>query len=241
MKITFIGTSHGAPEPHQKCSCIMLEIEKQIYFIDMGTNAIEALCKRGISANDVKAVFITHMHGDHTNGLIPFADLLGWRYKLAEPIVCLPDVSAAKVIEEWLLINLDPRKRNIHYKETRSGVVYDDGILKVTAIATRHCANSYAYLVEAEGKTLLFTGDLLRPQKDFPDIARERALDLVVCESAHFPATEYLPVFDECDIKQVCVTHYSIRYLESVLQLRQELISRELPMTIATDDCEINL
>lgn len=35
MKITFIGSSHGVPEPHRKCSCIMIEIGEQVYFIDM--------------------------------------------------------------------------------------------------------------------------------------------------------------------------------------------------------------
>ena len=239
MRVTFIGTSHGAPEPHQKCTCVMIEIEQQLYFVDMGTNAVEALCSRGLSANNVKGIFITHMHNDHTNGLFQFADLLAWRYKNASPVVCLPNLKAAELITEWLKINLDARERPISYRETKPGIVYNDGTLTVTAIPTQHCVNSYAYLFEAEGKSVLFTGDLKRPGIDFPTIARERALDLLVCEGAHFEATEYLPVFEQCDIKHVCVTHYYLPHMISVLQLRQELINRGLPVTIATDDCEI--
>ena len=40
MKLTFIGSSHGIPEPHRKCSCLMVEAGKNIYFVDMGTNAL---------------------------------------------------------------------------------------------------------------------------------------------------------------------------------------------------------
>ena len=50
MKITFLGSSHGVPEAHRKCSCIMIEVGENIYFVDMGTPTIDELRKRGISS-----------------------------------------------------------------------------------------------------------------------------------------------------------------------------------------------
>ena len=76
MKITFLGSSHGVPEANRKCSCIMIEVGENIYFVDMGTPSIDELRKRGKSVDAVKGVFITHMHGDHTDGLIQFVDLI---------------------------------------------------------------------------------------------------------------------------------------------------------------------
>ena len=49
MRITFIGTSHGVPEPERRCSCTMIETQGRYYFIDMGTQAIEDVIKRGIA------------------------------------------------------------------------------------------------------------------------------------------------------------------------------------------------
>ena len=46
MKITFIGSSHGVPEAHRKCTCIMIEVGENVYFVDMGTSAIDALRTR---------------------------------------------------------------------------------------------------------------------------------------------------------------------------------------------------
>lgn len=240
MKITFVGSSHGVPEPHRKCSCIMIEAGEQVYFVDMGTSAIDALMTKGISVDAVKGIFITHMHGDHTNGLLPFVDLLTWKFKTADPIICLPVMEATKLIDDWVQLACG-QHREMCYHETLPGVVFDDGILKVTAIPTQHCYKSYAYLVEAEGKAVLFTGDLKNPAVDFPTIATEKALDLVICESAHFPATDYLPIFSNCEIKKVCVTHYSNKRLASVLQLQQELAGMGLPMVMATDDLELNV
>lgn len=241
MKITFIGSSHGVPEPNRKCSSILIEIGENAYFIDMGTPAIDALRTRGISIDAVKGIFITHMHGDHTNGLIQFIDLVTWYFKTPDPVICLPDLKAADVIESWLKTNLIEDLKTFQYRETKPGVVFDDGLLKVTAIATQHCKNSYAYLVEAEGKAVLFTGDLKRPGIDFPAIAREMPLDLVICESAHFPAMEYLPVFEQCDIRKVCVTHYSDTFLSSVLELKKTLLEKGTPALLATDNLELHV
>ncbi|MBO5252552.1 MAG: ribonuclease Z [Clostridia bacterium] len=240
MKITFVGSSHGVPEPHRKCTCIMLEVGENVYFVDMGTSAIDALITRGISVDAVKGVFVTHMHGDHTHGLIQFVDLITWYFRTPDPVICLPVPDAAKVIDAWLDVTLNIAKKEIRYRETQPGVVFDDGILKVTAIATQHCLKSYAYLVEAEGKTVLFTGDLKNPGIDFPDISG-KTVDLVVCETAHFPSTDYLPVFEKYDIKKVCVTHYSDRFLASVLSLCETLNEKGIPALRSTDDLELNV
>ena len=241
MKITFIGSSHGVPEPHRKCTCIMLEVGEKVYFIDMGTSAIDALRTRGISIDAVQGIFITHMHGDHTNGLIQFVDLITWYFQTPDPVICLPSEEAGAVIRRWLDVTLNMAHKEIRYRQTKPGVVFDDGTVKVTAFATQHCPNSHAYLVEAEGKSVLFTGDLRRPGVDFPLDAAKEPLDLVVCESAHFPATEYLPVLEKCSVKKLCVTHYSNTFLASVLQLQKELTALDILMEMATDDFMLSL
>ena len=78
MKITFIGSSHGVPEANRRCACTMLEIAGRYYFVDMGTMAMDVLRTKGISPDDVNGVFITHKHGDHTDGLPQFVDLCSW-------------------------------------------------------------------------------------------------------------------------------------------------------------------
>ena len=53
MKITFLGSSHGVPEPHRRCSSAMIEVGENVYFVDMGVMAICDLVDRGIPVERV--------------------------------------------------------------------------------------------------------------------------------------------------------------------------------------------
>lgn len=241
MKITFVGSSHGVPEANRKCSSVLIEVDGKSYFIDMGTPGIDFLRTKGIPVESVKGVFITHMHGDHTNGLIPFVDLITWYFREADPVICLPIAEAANVIGDWLKATLNGAEREIRYRQTESGVVYDDGTVRITAYSTQHCYRSFGYLVEAEGKAVLFAGDLKNPRVDIPQAIYERELDLLVCEAAHFPATDYLPVLQKAAVRRVCVTHYSDTFLASVLALQEELTKKGVAAWRATDDLTLNV
>ncbi len=243
MKIVFLGASHGVPEPNRKCSSALIEVGEGRYIIDMGTQAIEELITRGISPESIRSVFITHMHGDHTNGLISFLDLCSWKFKSTEPKIYLPgDVERARaVIREWLACN-DTEMRPFAFLEVREGVIYDDGLLRVTALGTRHNRASFAYLVEAEGKRVLFSGDLSTkgPCVDFPVSVLDEPLDLAICECAHFKATEYLPLFEgKATLRRLCFNHYSERHLASVLEMPSLL--PDIPVFRAFDGTEITL
>jgi len=108
-------------------------------------------------------------------------------------------------------------------------VIYNDGFLKVTAIQTLHTDRSYAFFLEAEGKSVLFTGDLKHPDEDFPLIAKEHKTDFIVCESAHFNATDYLPHLREYKTKLIFVLNllrgFSIRTV-TIDRITMRLCSR---------------
>ena len=239
MKLTILGSSHGVPEPNRRCACVMVEVHENIYFVDMGMNAIEALRDRGKAVDAVKGIFITHMHGDHTNGLVPFIDLITWYFKSADPEIVLPDPQAGKVISAWLWATLNATEKEIRYRQTRPGEVYDDGTLRVSAIPTKHCPGSHAYVLEAEGKRVLITGDLRNPGVDFPFV--DEPLDLMICESAHFPTTDYLPILDRLRLGRMCVTHYAPSQMASVYEMEARMAACGIPMIIATDNLELTV
>ena len=69
MKLTFLGTSCGVPQKDRYCSSCMIECGDGTYLIDAGAPVAELLRKYGKTPVDLNAVFITHMHGDHLDGL----------------------------------------------------------------------------------------------------------------------------------------------------------------------------
>ncbi|MBO6052876.1 MAG: MBL fold metallo-hydrolase [Clostridia bacterium] len=217
MRLTFIGTSHGVPEPHRRCSSYLLEVNGAYYIIDMGTQTVEDLRRLGVSIDDVRLVICTHPHGDHTNGLISFVDLVNWYFKSAAPTVLVPDEAMIPPMKAWIEVTGSGSLREgIALGTVREGVTYEDENIQITAVRNQHCKNAFSFFVEAEGKRVLFTGDLRHPTVDFPAPAFDLACDLILCELAHFSADDCIPVFDKTKAKKILHTHISPRWHESL-------------------------
>ena len=235
MKIIFFGTSHGYPEPHKKCSSLMIEVGEKRYIIDMGTDITTDLIDKGLHPECLSAIFVTHMHGDHYCGLAPFLYTCNWLYKTTDFALYLPtDINQFKnAVALWLgLRSGGMTPRDYDYRKISEGVIYDDGVMKVTAYKTGHCDESYALLLEAEGKRVLYTGDLSSkygPEYDFPKAALDSNIDLLICEGAHFPATKYYPIFENRDtVKRIYITHVKESRTGSIYELKDMLPDMEI-------------
>lgn len=245
MRIIFFGTSHGYPEPHKKCSALMLEVGEKRYIIDMGTDITTDLIDRGLRPECLSAIFVTHMHGDHYCGLAPFLYACNWLYKTANFALYVPaDIKQfSNAVDAWLGLRATPIPvRQFNYRKINEGLIYDDGVLKVTAYMTKHCEESYSLLLEAEGKRVLYTGDLSSkhgPEYDFPRAALDSKVDLLICEGAHFLATKYLPIFENCEnISRIWITHIKENRTGSIYELKEMLPDKEI--VLAKDGMEVS-
>lgn len=242
MKVTFFGTSHGVPSATRFCSCAMLEAGGNTYLIDCGAPAVEKLLRLGKELRTLKAVFLTHSHGDHCNSLINLVDLSNWYFKDMSYDVYFPEPELGKkladLIEYTSNVNIDSER--IRFKRAFDGPVYDDGTVKITYIATEHLDTwkrpAYAVLAEAEGKSVLFTGDLsyMLRGKDFPTVASERELDGVVCELAHFGIPELKPYLEKCKAKRLFFTH--VFPLEKFDDIEKAKHDYTFPISAVNDD-----
>ena len=153
MKITFFGTSAATPRKNRRNTSIFFEIGEHKYIFDMGCNVIEDLSNRGIDCEEIDAVFISHMHGDHTGGLIPFLGNID-RPALfhIDPLICLPPPMEQTIdaYVAWRKCTSHREQRTFRFQEIEVGTFYDDGTLKVTAYRTEHCWMSFALKGEAK-------------------------------------------------------------------------------------------
>lgn len=223
MRITFWGSSSGSPAPNMKCSCTLIEVGERKYLIDAGTLIIEQLADRGIDIGAIDALFITHMHRDHTDGLPSFYLRLHSPYaKDAAPDLFLPQKPMAPIIEAleaWRKCNGNEGKpRTDLFRQVEEGLIFDDGTLRVTAYPTRHAENldCWSYLLEAEGKRVFFSGDFSRrPEEEFHYEILEQPPDLAVCELGHFKAEKYGVIFAEKPPRRLVINHISKKNIAS--------------------------
>lgn len=71
MRITFLGTSSGTPTRDRNVSAVAVQPEsgKDWILVDCGEATQHQLLKTELSAQKLRAVLITHVHGDHCYGL----------------------------------------------------------------------------------------------------------------------------------------------------------------------------
>ncbi len=226
MKLTFLGTSDGIPRPGHFCTSTLLEVGEALYLFDAGAPVIDLLLQNGKHPNALRAFFNTHGHGDHLDGLLHLVDLCCWAYRDTSFALLFPERRVLEAVESYntLIHPADtpyPSDR-LRAQVYEAGVIYDDGILRVTAIPTEHCRPrpSYSFWIEAEGKRILLTGDLRGDARDFPTAALTEESDLILCEMAHFGENEIAPWMEKCRTKRFLFHHYQLRKEAHIERLR---------------------
>ncbi len=212
MKITFIGTSHGVPAADRFCSSVMVEVGDAVYLIDAGAPVSSELLRYGKSIKQLRAVFTTHAHGDHTVGLFQLCDLMNWYYTDSAADFFITEQPLIDVIKSAIIATGTPTidESRLRFRLAADGFVYADEHISVSYLPTEHTKDSHAVLVtdSETGARVLFGGDFSQglQKADVPDVIRE-PIDAFVCEMAHFGAAHIEPYLAECRAKQVIFTH----------------------------------
>lgn len=207
MKIYFLGTCHGVQEKGRFLTCTALEVDGKFYLIDAGAPFVYLMKNMDIIPREkLETAFITHMHDDHAMHV--YSCIFNCKNALY-----VPDESDVEGMEklvwffhcEWAYEHI----KHCDIKVVKEGLFYDDGTIKVTAIPTKHLSrgSSFAYMIEAEGKRLLFSGDLSDSFEDYPKITEECDFDAVVCELTHFSVETAIPKFNVTRTKQFLFNH----------------------------------
>lgn len=214
MKIKFWGTAAGLAEANRYCTSVLIEISGEYYILDFGAPVEYLIKKENIPVSKIRAAFVTHMHADHVTSLTCFSKLYAkftdFLYPDAHTELHLPD--GIDVFQAWLnMISLAMSDR-MDIKKIAEGEIYHSDTVRVKAVRTEHLSclgldkPSYAFVMECEGKKILFTGDLTEDLHDFPHGER---YDLVVCELGHGNVADIKRCITEADCKQVIFYHMS--------------------------------
>ena len=72
IRITFLGTSSGAPTRHRNVSAVMMQFPQraEMWLLDCGEGTQHQVIRQShLNPSHLRRIFITHMHGDHIYGL----------------------------------------------------------------------------------------------------------------------------------------------------------------------------
>lgn len=212
MKIIFLGTGHGVPSDERYCQSILAEQGQNAYLIDAGAPIIDILLRMHYDITRIKAIFITHMHGDHFDGLARFTELCSWYFKNTAFEVFFPEKSGIEYINNMFdtqKSEMDDKRIKLHTYS--AGEVYRDENIKITAHPTEHCRrteqSAYGFMLEGGSARIYITGDMIHNLEDFPRDIAAQPLDAFITECAHFSAEALFEKLENCRAKRVMAIH----------------------------------
>ncbi|MFF9847704.1 MBL fold metallo-hydrolase [Streptomyces litmocidini] len=184
LRITVLGSATPFPRPGNACSGYLVEGGGVRLWVDAGTGTLAEL-QRYVSLGEVDAVWISHLHADHSADLLTaFYALLYAGLERPLPVPLLGPPGTADRLAAFLTNGPDrsPVEKAFAVEELRDGHLARVGGLTLRSRAVDHGGlPAFALRVEdGDGRSLVYSGDC-EPCPALVELALD--CDLFVCEA----------------------------------------------------------
>ncbi len=159
MKLTIIGCYSATPRISAHTTSQVLESRGHTFLIDCGEGTQMELRKHKVKFNQIKHIFISHLHGDHCFGLIGLISTFRLLNREADLHVYGP-----KGIKELIMLQIKLSKSWIDFNlifheltSLESGLIFEDDKIEVHTIPLDHrvYTNGFLFKEKAFDRKLL--------------------------------------------------------------------------------------
>lgn len=166
MQVQFLGCGDAFGSGGRFNTCFYVRDRRGGFLIDCGASSMVAMRKFGVDPNTVRAILISHLHGDHFGGL-PFFILDGQLVSgRTAPLV----IAGPPGLKERLMAAMEnffpgstrvERRFAIDIRELEPRIAHDIEGIEVTPYVVKHACGAppLALRLGLEGKTLCYSGD----------------------------------------------------------------------------------
>ncbi|MDO8615247.1 MAG: MBL fold metallo-hydrolase [Dehalococcoidia bacterium] len=234
VTIRFLGSGDAFGSGGRFQACIHVRTSAAGVLLDCGASSLIAMRRFGVDPNNIDAIVLSHLHGDHFGG-IPFfildAQFLSRRERplvIAGPPGTEPRVKQA--MEVLFPGSSQTQQRfEVRFVELQPSVHAEIAGVTATVFEVVHAsgATPYALRVEVDGKTVAYSGDT-EWTNALLDAARDA--DLFICEANffekkvpfHLDYTTLMANRDRLACKRLILTHMNSDMLSRASNLELE-------------------
>ncbi|WP_443772906.1 ribonuclease Z, partial [Alistipes putredinis] len=148
FSVTILGSASAKPTPDRHPSAQIVKVHEQHYLVDAGEGAQQQMFRYGINPLKLRAVFISHLHGDHVFGLFPLISTLGL-YGRRTPLKIFGPAPLGEMLGCHLRYFDTQLPYEIEWVEvdtTRHALLFENRTLEVWSVPLRHRIPTSGYL-----------------------------------------------------------------------------------------------
>lgn len=174
MHALLLGTGYPRPNPAHAGPSTAVIVGDEVFVVDAGRSTARQFVAAGLPWKQIRAVFLTHLHSDHIDGL---PDLFHSAWQFGKPAHAFQlygpegtnDLATGLLkfyghdihIRRDLTEMLPPEGAKISVHIVKEGLVYEDEDVRVTAFLVDHwpVVPAFGYRFESRGKSIVISGD----------------------------------------------------------------------------------
>lgn len=212
MKITFLGTGAATAMPLPFCNCETCKYGREVkgkeirkrssimvnedLLIDLGPDVVSSCMEYDKDLTRVQYILQTHAHSDHFDAGHLITRHKDYAVEKISPIQLVASYGTLVAMNKALKredpeIDLFNEVGNKILSLTLKTIAHKEqkvmGAYKITAFDSLHDPSQEAliYLIEYEGKNLLYATDILEISEEMYDALKNRAIDLIVLDQTY--------------------------------------------------------
>ena len=222
MKITFLGTAGLVPggmgltvTGKRGQNCIMIDND---YLIETGDGALRNINAYGVDLNKIKKIMISHLHSDHSIGMVHVIFAMMNVRNRKEPLEIVGPPGVEKTIRGLMslteLPSADDTKRgfDLIFRELGAAEKFDD----VETVRGEHPSEAHAYKITRGGRSVFYNGESSFT-KEVLDLAR--GVDFFICtvpvlkgHSFHIDPQMFGQAATDAGVKRAAAMHWPTQF-----------------------------
>lgn len=216
-RLITIGSGSGYTVLGKGGPAHLVLIDDIAFLMDCGEGAAGWLHHLGLTLR-IKFILLTHLHADHTSGLLVLLQnmLLDGRKEHLDVYMPETGIEPFAIMQEtvYLTSEITEGMFQVNYKPLTESIIQEGADFRIRAWHSDHFAGdagrnlperySYGFTVDADGARLVYTGDVTTTECFKQELKSNSAL---LCEAMHLEAGSILEVAREMQLKKVIFTH----------------------------------
>ena len=195
ISVTILGNSSAKPTAKGHPSAQVVNINEQLFLVDAGEGVQRQMARCGISPLKLRAVFISHLHGDHVFGLFPLLSTLGL-YGRRTPLKIYAPRPFGEALEGFLRLfesDLPYTPEWVEVDTTKHQIIFENDTTEIWSLPLRHRVPTAGYLFRQKEPALNVTKYAIeRYELDMHQIVAAKRGEDIELESGEIIANDML-------------------------------------------------